>query len=171
MIYTANITTPKNTQKTSLKKTSIHVTKGLVYKVEFYFPAGSAGLMGVAVFDGLYQVWPSTIGDFFVSDDETIRFDDMYQKKTPPYEFQCYSYNEDERYDHFMAIRIGLVSSDVFLARFMPTSGRQEFAKMRRGMEKDRNVRARAQRLQIRETAFAYMQGMGADRPKTEVKS
>ena len=171
MIYTANITTVKNTARTALLKTVVRVTKGLVYKVEFYFPPGSAGLMGVAVFDGLYQVWPSTIGDFFVSDDETIRFDDMYLKKSAPYEFQCYSYNEDERFDHFMAVRIGLVSSDVFLARFMPTSDRQQFVKMRKRMEKDRTVRAKEQRLRIRETAFAYMQGLGADRPKTEVRS
>ncbi len=164
MIYTANITTLKNTAQSSLKKTTIHVTKGLVYKVEFYFPAGSAGLMGVAVFDGLYQIWPSSVGEFFVSDDETIRFDDMYLKESAPFELQCYTYNEDETYDHYMAVRVGLVSSEVFLARFMPTRGRQQFAKIRRQMETEREARAIEQKLKIRETAFAFMQGMEVDK-------
>lgn len=164
MIYTANITTLAKRWKTNLKKTTINVTKGLVYKVEFYFPAGSAGLMGVAVFDGLYQIWPSTVGDFFVSDGETIRFDDMYLKESAPFELQCYTYNEDDTYPHFVAVRIGLVSSEVFLARFMPTRGRQQFAKIRRRMETERAAREIEQRLQLRETAFAFMQGMGADK-------
>lgn len=88
MIYTANITTPGFVPGMDLKKTVLHVTKGLVYKVEFYFPAGSAGLMGVAVFDGLYQVWPSSVGEYFVGEDQLISFDDMYLKESAPFEFQ-----------------------------------------------------------------------------------
>lgn len=164
MIYTANITTKAKRLKTNLKKTIIRVTKGLVYRVEFYFPAGSAGLMGVAVFDGLYQVWPSSVGEFFLGDDQVIAFDDMYLKEAAPYELQCYTYNEDDTYAHFVAVRLGLVSSEVFLARFMPGRGRQQFARIRRKMETERAARAIEQRLLLRETAFAYMQGMGADK-------
>lgn len=160
MIYTANITTVKNTAQTALKKTVIHVTKGLVYKVEFYFPPGPSGLMGLAVFDGLYQVWPSSVGEFFVSDNETISFDDMYLKESAPYEFQCYTYNEDDKYPHFVSVRIGLVSSEVFLARFMPGRGRQQFEKMRKRMVTERDARARKQRIQMRGKAFEYINGM-----------
>ena len=131
MIYTANITTVKNTAKTSLKKTTIRVTKGLVYKVEFYFPAGSSGLMGLAVFDGLYQAWPSSVGEFFLGDDLTIPFDDLYLKESAPFEFQCYTYNTDDTYDHLVTVRIGLVSSEVFMARFTPTRDRQYFKRLR----------------------------------------
>lgn len=134
MIYTANITTAKNTAKTSLKKTKMRVTKGLVYKVEFYFPTGSAGLMGVAVFDGLYQVWPSTVGEFFIGEDQIISFDDMYMKERAPFELQCYSYNADTEHEHFVSVRIGLVSSEVFLARFMPTRGNDYLKKLRKQM-------------------------------------
>lgn len=162
MIYVANITTPKNTAKSALKKTTIKVTSGLVYRVEFYFPAGSAGLMGVAVFDGSYQIWPSSVGEFFIADDDTIRFDDMYLKESAPFELQCYTYNEDDTYDHFVAVRVGLVSSEVFLARFMPTRGRQQFAKIRRQMETERTARALEQKVKIRETAFAFMESSGA---------
>ncbi len=146
MIYTANITTVKNTAKSSLKKTTIRVTKGLVFKVEFFFPAGSAGLMGLAVFDGLYQVWPSTVGEFFLSDDETIRFDDLYLKESAPFEFQCYTYNIDDTYDHLVIVRIGLVSSEVFMARFMPTRDRNFFKRLREKILSERANRLIVQR-------------------------
>lgn len=157
MIYTANITTVANTLQTALKKTTIQVTKGLVFKVEFYFPAGSSGLMGVAVFDGLYQVWPSSVGNFFVSDDETIRFDDMYLKESAPFEFQCYTYNEDDTYEHYLAVRIGFVSAEVFLARFMPGRNRQQFAIMRKKMEAERLEREDKQRANRQSTVFGWM--------------
>lgn len=146
MIYTANITTVKNTAQTSLKQTRIRVTKGLVYKVEFYFPAGSAGLMGLAVFDGLYQVWPSSVGEFFIGDDLTIAFDDLYLKESEPFEFQCYTYNTDDSNDHLVIPRIGLVSSEVFMARFMPTRDRNYFARLRQKILSERANRISVQR-------------------------
>lgn len=130
MIYTANITTPANTAKTALKKTAIKVTKGLVYRVEFFFPQGSQGLMGVVVTDGLYQCWPSTIGEYFISDNETIGFDDLFIKEAAPFEFLVYTYNEDTTFDHFVSVRIGLVSRDVFLARFLPTKTHEYLAEL-----------------------------------------
>lgn len=128
MIYTANITTTSGTTKAAPKITSINVTKGLVYRVEFYFPPGSFGLLGVAVFDGLYQCWPSTIGDFFISDNETIGFDDLLIKESAPFEFKVITYNEDDTFEHFVAVRIGLVSREVFLARFLPTKSYEYLA-------------------------------------------
>ena len=101
--------------------------------------------MGVAVFDGLYQVWPSTVGEFFMSDNETISFNDMFLKDTAPFELQCYTYNEDDTNDHMVAIRIGLVSDDVFMARFLPTKGQAYFKRLRSRMLSEREQRAREQ--------------------------
>lgn len=157
MIYTANITTDAKEDSAELKKTTINVTKGLVYKVEFYFPPGSAGLMGVAVFDGLFQVWPSNVGEFFTGDDVVISFDDMYLKNAAPFQFQCYTYNEDDTNDHVVGVRIGLVSKDVFLARFLPGRAVEDFTKLLAQMEAEREERARRQAERRRETPFSWM--------------
>lgn len=157
MIYTANITTPKDTQQTALKKTTLNVTKGLVYKVEFYFPSGPAGLMGVAVFDGLFQVWPSSVGEFFVSDDETISFDDMYLKEAGPYEFQCYTYNEDDTYAHSVSVRVGLVLKEVFQARYLPQKSQEVFLQVLAQMEAERQLLAKRQREMMPATPFEWM--------------
>ncbi|KKM23094.1 hypothetical protein LCGC14_1618660 [marine sediment metagenome] len=161
MIYTANITTVANTAKTALKKTIIRVTKGLVYKVEFYFPAGSAGLMGLAVFDGLFQVWPSSVGEFFLGDDLTIAFDDLYLKESGPFEFQCYTYNTDDTYNHLVIPRIGLVSSEVFMARFMPTRDRQYFKRLRQKILSERANRLNVQRELIAGESMEWLRKQG----------
>jgi len=157
VIYTANISTLKDTAQTALKRTVLHVTKGLVYKVEFYFPSGSAGLMGVAVFDGGFQCWPSTVGEFFNSDDETIRFDDMYLKESAPYQFDIYTYNDDDTYDHSVAVRVGLVSKEVFLARFMPTVGYDYLAQLLEKMSLEKEAQAAVQAEVLKETPYQWL--------------
>lgn len=157
MIYVADITTPANTPQTSLQKTRIHVTNGLVYKVEFYFPSGSQGLMGVAVFDGLYQVWPSNIGEFFIGSEVNISFDDLYLKESAPFEFQCYTYNIDEIYDHLVVVRIGLVSNDVYMARFLPAKTFEYFTELLEKMQLEREQQEKQQQIVIESTPFKFL--------------
>jgi len=157
VIYTANITTVKNTAQTNLKRTRITVTKGLVYRVEFYFPAGSAGLMGMAVFDGLFQCWPSSVGDFFTGEDQTIQFDDLYLMESAPYEFQVFTYNEDDTYDHFLGVRIGLVSNAAFLARFLPSQSHEYLMKLIAEMSAERDAQARLQKDELEQTIFDFL--------------
>lgn len=157
MIYTANITTNAKRWKTNLKRTRITVTKGLVYQFELFLPSGSAGLMGVAVFDGLFQVWPSSVGKFFVGEDHLISFPDMYLMESAPFEFQVYTYNEDTEHNHFASVRIGLVSQEVFLARFLPTKTDAYMIKLIAGLMGDQEARARVQREQLEQTVFEWM--------------
>lgn len=157
MIYTANITTLEKGSKDELKKTTINVTKGLVYKVEFLFPSGSAGLMGVAVFDGLFQVWPSSVGEFFVGEDHVISFDDLYLKESEPFEFQVYTYNEDQTYPHAVSVHIGLVSKEVFKARFLPKRGPEQLTKLLEDMAREKTKLANWQKKMLPETPFQWM--------------
>lgn len=157
MIYAGNITTPANTAQSNLKTTRISVTKGLVYKVEFYFPAGSQGLMGVAVFDGLFQTWPSSVGTFFLGDDMQISFDDLYLMDSAPYEFQVYTYNEDDTYDHLVSVRVGLVSREIYLARFLPAKTDEYMIKLIAELVAEQEARARLQREQLEQTVFEFL--------------
>jgi len=130
MIYTTDITTPANTAKNDPLITVGKVTKGLVYRVEIEFPPGAAGLHHVVIFDGGYQVWPSTPGQTFHGGWSIIGFDDTYLKMAAPFEFKAYSWNLDETYDHLIQVRIGMVSDEVFMARYLPTYAYDHFAKL-----------------------------------------
>lgn len=126
MIYTKDITTAITFSKSSPKKTVMKVTKGLVYRVEICLPPGPCGLLHVAIFDGGYQVWPYEYGESFSGDAETITFDDVYLKETEPFEFTVLTWNEDDTYQHWCQIRLGLVSKEIFMGRFLPSIGFKE---------------------------------------------
>uniref|UniRef100_A0A6H1ZPS8 Uncharacterized protein n=1 Tax=viral metagenome TaxID=1070528 RepID=A0A6H1ZPS8_9ZZZZ len=96
------------------------VTKGLVYRVEFQFPAGCAGLAGIIVADGGFQVWPSTLGNWFATDNHVVAFDDMYTKFAEPFQLDFWGYNLDETYAHTIYVRIGMADKEIFQARFLP---------------------------------------------------
>lgn len=134
----------------------VSITKGLVYKVEFDFPPGSAGLLGCAIFDGSYQVWPSSLGNWFTGDDVVISFDDVYLKESAPYNFTIVTYNEDDTYDHLINIRIGLVSKKIFMGRFLPSIAYEDFAALLAQVNNDQIVMAEEQKQQIIDQPFSW---------------
>ncbi len=129
----------------------------MVYKVEFDFPPGSAGLLGCAVFDGGYQVWPSSLGRWFTGDSIVIGFDDVYLKESAPYSFNIFTYNTDDTYDHLVNVRIGLVSSEIFMARFLPSMAYKEFAEALLQIQRDQRALAEQQQQEIITNPFPWM--------------
>jgi hypothetical protein len=154
MIYSATIETLKNTAISTPKKTQLVVTTGLVYKVEVVFPAGSAGLMGVAILDGSLRVWPSTAGEWFVGDGNIISFDDVYLKEDAPYIFDIHTYNLDDTYAHKVYIRIGFVTKEIFMARFLPHLSYKYFEEMLKTLQVSQQALAKQQQEAILATPF-----------------
>jgi hypothetical protein len=144
MIYSADISTPKDTAKAAAQHTSLKVTKGLVYRVEIQFPRGCAGLLYCAVLDGGHPVWPSSLGEFFRGNANTISFDDSYLKLSEPYEFDVVTYNLDDTYEHSVLIRLGFVSQEIFMARFLPSYSWDYFKKMLEDLAAEQEARRKA---------------------------
>jgi len=159
MIYEATICTSKDTPRYGPDVNRLYVTKGLVYKIELDFPPGSAGLLGVAVYDGGFQVWPSTLGEWFTGDGILISFDDVYLKETEPYVFDIYTYNEDDTYDHSVTVRLGLVSKEIFMARFLPTVSYKYFEEMMLRLQAAQAAAAAAQKAEREKTPYQILFG------------
>lgn len=159
MIYSVNVRTTKQTANNNPTVTELFVTKGLVYKIEIHFPSGSAGLMGVIICDGGFQVWPSTLGEWFTGDGNTISFEDVYLKESAPYKFRILTYNIDTTYPHKVNIRIGLVSKDIFMARFLPHLSYKYFQRMIEDLQKQQQETKVKQQQAIIETPFPWLQG------------
>lgn len=130
MIYSKYIHTVEDTYAINPKRTVLKVCKGLVYKVEVHFPPGPVGLYHCQIYDGGHQCWPSTPGERFASDGFCISFDDTYLKLAAPYEFTILTWNIDDTYPHGLVVRIGMVSNELFMARFLPSYGYKQLAKM-----------------------------------------
>ena len=122
MVYLAEVTTPPAIYTAAAPMlTKLAVTKGLVYKFHLYAPHGAMGLHYVQVFDGSYQLWPSSPGKAFRGDGIQIDWDDIYLKSVEPYEFTIKSWNLDDTYEHLTVIAVGMVSEEAFMARFLPS--------------------------------------------------
>lgn len=157
MIYSANISTVKDTAKISPLRTELRITRGLVYKVELDFPPGSAGLAGIAIFDGGFQLWPSTLGQWFTGDGIVISFDDVYLKEAAPFAFSVNTYNEDTEYPHGITVRIGLVSKDIFMARFLPHMSYKYFEQMLTRLQAAQAAAAALQEAELKKTPYQIL--------------
>jgi hypothetical protein len=121
MIYTKTVNTPANTPQASPVSSRMKLTKGFIYKVEFDFPPGSGGLHHLIILDGGFQVWPSTIGEDFHPDGYCISFDDSYLMAVDPFELVAYTWSPGTSYAHEVQVRIGLVTEEIYQARFLPS--------------------------------------------------
>jgi len=130
VIYSKYILTPITDYVIQPLQTVLIVTSGLVYKVEVDFPPGPSGLLKLQIFDGGHQVWPSTPGEYFVTDGYCISFDDTFLKLVAPFQFDIYTWNEDTVHAHGVTVRIGMVSSEIYMARFLPTYGYKELRRV-----------------------------------------
>lgn len=128
MIYGASITASAGGSAANPDRTTLKVTKGLIWLVEVDFPPGCAGLMNVQILDGKYQICPASVGYSLKGDWALLTYDDLYLKEAAPWELTIITWNEDELWDHTVQVRIGMVSARLFMARYMPTLAWEDFA-------------------------------------------
>lgn len=120
MIYTQTVEEAAGGSAALPQPHKLHVTEGLIYQFELYFPPGSSGLLHVWIQDGSYQVWPSSTGDTFFGDNTLISFTDRYYIASRDHVLTIYSYNLDTEYCHQYQVRIGQVSEELFVQSFLP---------------------------------------------------
>ena len=140
MIYSASITSGKAGASDASRSVVLSVTKGLVYRLEVEFPAGCCGLLSCRIFDGSYQVWPSSRDDAFHADGAVIAFDDSYLKIAAPFEFRIETVNSDDTWPHTIQVRLGMASSEAFMSRYMPSIAWDKFNKVLAQAARDQEV-------------------------------
>jgi hypothetical protein len=76
--------------------------------VSLTFPAGCSGLVGVRILRGPLQLYPLTVGEWIISDDETVHFPADFELDERPYTLTLEGYNIDEAYNHTVSVSITL---------------------------------------------------------------
>jgi len=130
MIYSPSITTDAATVEGSKADVTLKLTSGLIWLFEVDFPPGCCGLLHVQIFDGLYQVLPSSMGEALHSDSVTVKFDDLYWKQAAPFELTIRTWNEDDTWPHTTQVRVGLASTRAEMSRYIPAISFENFEKM-----------------------------------------
>ena len=110
MNYAFNITTPIGTTKENKQRSDLVLIPGVVTKVEVQFPPGSAGLLYAHINRGVHQVWPHNPDYQYIGDDQTIIIPANYRLVEPPYQFELYTWNIDDTYDHMIIIRFDVMA-------------------------------------------------------------
>jgi len=145
VIYCKTITAALGGSANTPIDADLPVTNGLIYQFELYFPPGSSGLLYVRVADGGFPVWPSEPGEWFYGDNTLVSFPDRYYIASPDHKFKVWYYNLDDTYPHKFTIRIGQVSSSLFISSFIPGFGQKSIeevmAEMAAQQEKEKEVR------------------------------
>jgi len=157
VIYQTTITTVKGPAAFTLKQSTLKVTKGLVYKVEIAFPPGCANLLKVRIFDGGHQMWPSNNDESFHTDGFVISFDDTLLKLAAPFQYNIHTVNEDTVYDHSVTIRIGMVSEEMYIARFLPSMAYEQMLEVLREETNRQEAQAELEREAIIEKPFSWI--------------
>ena len=157
MIYSKSLTVPAQTPRSSPVKTVCHVTRGLVYKLEIRIPPGHAGLTGIWITHGGFQVWPSTLGEYFVGDDDLISYEDVYLLESAPYCFNIYAFNNDDTFPHSFYVRFGVVSKEIYMARYLPTLSHDYLANLIKQLQEEQLERQREQESLLLENPFPWV--------------
>jgi len=144
VIYCKTITALVTAPVGQVIDADLPVTDGLIYQFELYFPPGSSGLLFVRVADGGFPVWPSEPGEWFYGDNTLITFPDRYYIAAPDHKFKVWYYNLDDTYDHKFTVRIGQVSSELFIQSFIPTYGQKNMDEQIAGLLADQEEKKRA---------------------------
>lgn len=157
MIYQSTIKTLKGPAAFTYKHSVLKVCKGLVYKVEIAFPPGCTGLLKVKIFDGGHQTWPSNPEESFHTDNFIISFEDTLLKLAAPFQYDIYTVNEDTLYDHSVTVRIGMVSKEIYMARFLPTIAYQEMLKVLVAEQEKQEALAEAEKEGVIKEGFTWL--------------
>lgn len=125
MLYSKKVTIPANTQKSAFQRDTLQLTKGVITRVSVFFPWGCAGLVGVQIIRGTWQVFPLSRGEWLIGNDLDINFKTDVDLKTEPYEVSIYSYNSDDTFEHSPIVSIEMVKGEVSssLQSFLRTLG------------------------------------------------
>ena len=122
MFYDFAIVVPKNTLQSSPVDPELHLTHGIIHRVEVSFPAGCAAMVHCIILHRRHQIWPENSEGSFAYDNYTIAFDEHYELKNPPYNLKAICWSPGTLYPHTIVLRIGVLPAEV-LTPFAGLSG------------------------------------------------
>jgi hypothetical protein len=102
-----------NTAKSDLHTQDVHLTHGIIHRVEIGFPAGCRGYAHVAIRHGLHQLWPTNPAGSFNADNYTIVINEYYPLHTAPYRLTLHGWSPGTAYPHTIEIRFGILPVEV----------------------------------------------------------
>jgi len=114
-IYSRVFTVPKATTK----EFELKIEGDVVTYVRIRFPPGPQGLLKVAIFYGLKQIWPCEEDTWFYGDDEVIQWQEYWELPEERTTLKIKAVNEDDTYDHSFYLVINVQKKEYTTAELI----------------------------------------------------
>jgi len=88
------------------KYEEVNVEGDILTHITVRFPPGPAGLLKVAIYYGIYKVFPEEASEYFQGDGEIIDFDTYWELPEQKTTLKIYLKNESTSYAHTVYIRL-----------------------------------------------------------------
>ena len=116
MLFTWNITIPKNTTFASPVVRELRLAHGIITWYSILFPPGCAGLAHCTIHHYSKQIVPSVESMDLKGDAFPIEWNDYYEMYAEPYILKFTGWNLDDTYPHTIYIRIAILPRKAILA-------------------------------------------------------
>ena len=112
MFYSYEITVPAGTLEVNAVEQRLKLTAGIIHQVDVEFRSGTDFTVGVRIYRGGHQVYPTNPGGELKADGRPIIFPDYLELEAGSNELLVRAYAPDAFYDHVVYIKIGVLSAD-----------------------------------------------------------
>ena len=109
MFYVYPLTVPANTPEAAAITGVIPIANGVIYRVELEFEKWCANLLHLRIYRFEHMIYPSNPLGSFVSDGETVAFNDYFEVFEEPYTLKLEAWNDDDFFEWTVAVRIGVL--------------------------------------------------------------
>lgn len=113
MLYDYAITVPAGTAEEDPVETEMHLTAGVIHRVEIEFRSGTDFRVACRIIRGTHQLFPTNPEGEFRADGRTIAFDDNLELSDEPFILKVLAYAPTAAYDHDIYVRIGVLPAEV----------------------------------------------------------
>jgi len=110
--YQKLVSTPKATLEAAPQSTTWTLEKGILTRLVVIFPAGSARLLCVQIFEGETQIAPKESGYYFGNNTIFILDHWNYALITDPYQLTVKTWNTSTKYAHAVDLHIDVSKYD-----------------------------------------------------------
>ena len=160
MIFTSTITSLHGASILAQTQTIMKLTDGFIYQMDIYLPSGSQGLLKLAIRDHKVQLYPNEQTEWFFGDGIQISFPESHELNEEPFELLIRHFNEDTQYDHSFQVRIGFLTKDLFIARFLPQLGAEQIVSVLKKYQEAETI-AKQEQLDISRSELLQSLGVG----------
>jgi len=109
MLFQLRQEVPANTQEDNPLRVEMPISEGTVKSVLIRWRWGSGNLCGCRILYAGFQIWPLSLGAWFVSNVQDVSFEENMAIAGVPHVFQIEAYNQDDTFPHTLEVAISIV--------------------------------------------------------------